>query len=180
MMAKGRIFSLRGKVDCDDNALLANHLIFDYVSPDRQKAWRVEAAWLWPIDSRASTGAVDGFLNAQACLATDVLFHPQFADIQDPTDNRQFAWASQTYNIRDAPTDFATPNGFPLEQARFLVDPDTLITKELYLDMATTTDSATSPARQWGFMVVLREVKVTAAQSLFQQIKGMGQSVEGV
>ena len=121
--------------------------------------------------------AADGFLLLQAALGTDQgKFNHD--ELSDPTENRLFAWAQQNYNHRDAPTDFITPNGFPLNQARFLVDPDTLITKEMYISVGTTTDRDESKAREWGYMVILEEQKVSASESLFQQIKGMGQDIE--
>lgn len=179
-MGHERAFSLRGVIkDVADGALIQNHLLLDYVSPDRRRAWVIESAWMWPVDYRAEQvpTPVDGFLSLAASLATDVLFHAQFPDIIDPSDNRLCAWAMQTYNIRDATNDFITPNGVPLCSMCFLIDPDTMVTKELYLNFATTSDSDSAPERDWGYMVVLRERTVTPAQSLFQQIKGMGQNI---
>ena len=172
-----RTFSLRGVIaDVDDGQLSANNLLLDYVSPDRKRAWRIDAAYMWPVSYREDVGA-DGFLNLTACLATDTLYHPQFEGIIDPSDNRLCAWASQTYNIRDATQDFMTPNGVPLCSMCFLIDPDTMVTKELYLNMSTTSDADVAPSRKWAYMVILREVTVSPAESLFQQIKGMGQDI---
>jgi len=173
----GRTFSLRGKVAANDNQVVANHPIFDYVSPDRTRAWKVIEAYIWPVSPwSAGSVATDGFMCLNAALATDTgkFNQPQ---ISDPTENRMFAWAQQTYNIRDAATDFITPNGFPLQQARFVVDPDTLITKEMYINITTSTDSDTSYSREWGWLIILEEVKVTPSESLFQQIKGIGQDI---
>lgn len=172
----GRIFSLRGKVLANDNQVLANYNVFDYVSPDRTRAWKVQEAYIWPVESSGPNVGTDGFCLLTAMLATDTgKFNHD--ELSDPTENRGFAWAMQNYNHRDAPTDFLTPNGFPLNQARFLVDPDTVITKELYINIATRTDYDLSSAREWGWMIILEEQKVTPAQSLFQQIKGMGQDL---
>ncbi|GAH06386.1 unnamed protein product, partial [marine sediment metagenome] len=49
----GRIFSLRGKITLIDNQATVNHLVFDYVSPDRKRAWKVISAHIWPVDLRA-------------------------------------------------------------------------------------------------------------------------------
>jgi hypothetical protein len=172
-----RLFTLRGKVEgVADGALMANHNLLDYVSPDRTKAWKIEAAWMWPVNYRA-TAPTDGFLCFTACLATDVLDHPQFEHILDPSDNRLCGWAMQTYNLRDATQDFITPNGVPLHQMEFLVDPDHLVSKELYINFASTSDDDNAPERDWGYMVLLREMKVTPTESIFAQIKGMGQDV---
>ena len=61
--------------------------------------------------------------------------------------------------------------------AEILVDPDTIITKELHIVMCSTTENDVSPVREWGYMIELEEMKVTPSESVFQQIKGMGQKV---
>ena len=173
----GRIFSLRGKVAANDNQVTANHLIFDYASVDRTRAWRVLEAYIWPVEERLATSvSSDGFMNFVAALGTD-LGKFNHDELRDPTESRLFAWAMQTYNTRDAPTDFISPIGYPLQQARFLVDPDTLITKEIYLNLGSTTDVDESILREWGYLIILEQMKVSSAESLFQQIKGMGQDI---
>ena len=173
----GRIFSLRGKVEANDNQVTANALIFDYASTDRTRAWRVKEAFIWPVEPRlASAVSGDGFMLLVAALGTDSgKFNHD--ELSDPTENRLFAWAQQTYNTRNAPTDFITPNGVALGQMRMLVDPDTLITKEIYINVGTTTDVDESYLREWGYLIIVEEQKVSAAESLFQQIKGMGQDI---
>jgi len=176
-VAKGRVFSLRGKLTIADLGVAANTLVFDYVSPDRKKAWKVESAWAWPITWRADTGVNDGVLSMTAALHTD-FGKFQFNTIADPTDNRIFAWAQNKYNLRnEQPEDgfIISDSGF-LRDAQFVIDPDTLITKELYITLATSSDGD-SVDREWGYMIVLREVAVSPQQSLFQQIKGMGQDI---
>ena len=174
-MAKGRVFSLRGKFVGFDGGVTSNVLLFDYVSPDRKKAWRVDAAWIWPITVREDVG-IDGVVGLNAVLSTDII-KTNINSISDPTDNRVFAWAQNKYNIRDAEDDFMVSDSGFLRDAQFVIDPDTMVTKELYLSMAASSDSSISAEREWGYMVVLREVKVSAAESLFQQIKGMGQEL---
>ncbi len=175
MASEGRVFSLRGKIEVVDMAVEANHLVFDYVSPDRAKAWKVESAWIWPITWRGDTGTGDGVLGLHATLHTDQ-FKIQVNTMSDPTDNRSFAWAENKYNIRDAEDEFIISDSGFLRDAQFVVDPDTLITKELYITMATSSDGD-AVTREWGYMIVLREQKVSPSESLFQQIKGMGQDV---
>lgn len=171
----GRIFSLRGKIGLVDNQSTVNHLVFDYVSPDRRRAWRILYAHIWPVDIIA-INADDGFLCFQAALATDTGKFNQ-PNLSDPTENRFCAWAQQTYNTRDGHTNFITPNGVALNDMRFLCDPDTMITKEVYLNVANTSDIDSNKYRDWGYMVVLEEIKVTPVESLYQQIKGMGQDL---
>lgn len=174
----GRIFSLRGKADVNDNQVLANHNIFDYVSPNRTKAWKVIEAYIWPVESQLAIHNNNGFMNLTAALATDIgKFNKP--EISDPTENRLFAWAMQTYNTREGDgSNFITPNGFPLNQARFLVDPDTLVTKELYINIANSADKDVSGSRTWGWLIILEEQRISPAESIFQQIKGIGQDIE--
>lgn len=172
-------FSLRGKVEVSDNAVTANHLVFDYVSPDRTRAWKVVEASVWPVDWWGVALANDGFMICCSSLATDTGKFNQ-NQIVDPTDNRSFAWGQQTYNTREAAaaTDFICPNSTALGNMRMLVDPDHLITKALYINIATTCDVDVSQVREWGWCIVLEERKVSPAQSVFQQIKGIGQDIE--
>jgi len=172
-------FSLRGKAEVTDNGVLANYLIFDYSSPDRTRAWKVVEAYVWPVEWWGVTLADDGFMIACASLATDTA-KLNFREISDPTDNRLFAWAMQTYNTREAAaaTDFITPNATALGNMRMLVDPDHLITKELYINFANTCDVDVSQVREWGWLVILEERKISPTLSVFQQIKGMGQDID--
>ena len=171
----GRVFSMRGKFVGYDGGVTSNVLVFDYVSPDRRRAWRVDGAWIWPITVRGDVG-IDGVVGLNAILSTDTV-KINVNTISDPTDNRVFAWAQNKYNIRDAEDDFMVSDSGFLRDAQFVIDPDTLVTKELYLSCAMTSDSSLSTEREWGYLIVLREERVSSSESLFQQIKGMGQNV---
>lgn len=173
----GRIFSFRGKVKVNDNAVTANHEIFDYVSPDRTKAWKVKEAYFWPVDwwNVAIGGA--GFLTGVCALATDTGKFNQ-NEIVDPTENRMIAWGQQTYNHRINNINFLTPNATPLGRMNMLVDPDHLITKSLYINIGTACDEDIANVREWGWLIIVEEQKVSAATSVFQQIKGIGQDIE--
>jgi hypothetical protein len=176
----GRLFSLRGTARVADNAIGTESLLIDYVSPDRQRAWKIEAAWLWPVEARGDMAADNvGQMVVQACLHTDTITFPNFDALNNPADNRLCGWYQQQYMQRSdsAVFDFIVANGTSLADNRFLIDPDTMVTKELYLSLSSTRDGTTSPDRLWGWMVLLREMKVSPAESLFAQIKGMGQDV---
>lgn len=172
----GRVFSLRGKLEMADNAYNANHMVFNYESPDRRRAWRVKEAWVWPITVRGLIG-VDGVLGVQATLTTDI-FKVATDSISDPTENRSFGWWQGKFNLRDAGDDFIVTDAGFISDSKFIIDPDQMVTKELYISMAATSDSSISFLREWGYMIVLEEEKVSAVQSLFQQIKGSGQDLD--
>jgi len=159
-----------------DNALPAQKLLLDYVSPDRTKAWKVVAAYMWPSDLRASIEE-DGRSVLQATLWTDEVTFTRWEDSYTAGDNRQVAWLIDHYMVRKNGNEFITPNNGGKDGRMFIIDPDVMVTKELYLSAAFTTESAVSPERSWSYMIVLEEIKVSPSQSLFQQIKGMGQNV---
>jgi len=171
-----RSFSLRGKFSMDDNARLNPTRLFDYVSPDRTRAWRVSRAYVWPLTVRADTGSDEGKISASFALQTDDGSYITWNDVGDPTENRSFAWANWFGFLRNnGSDDFILPESIPY--AEFLIDPDVLVVKELYIAGGSTTESSTSPSRDWGYMVILEEEKLTPSQSVFQQIKGMGQDL---
>lgn len=170
------MFSLRGKIDVTDKSRTVPIRIFDYVSPDRTRAWKVKQAHVWPITVRANTGSDEGKCTYQFALATDDGFDVAWNDLMDPTENRTFAWTTWNGYLRDdGSDDFIMAEVDAL--ACFLIDPDTFVVKELWLAGNSTTESATAPVREWGYQIVLEEVKITPSQSVFQQIKGMGQDV---
>lgn len=171
-------FSLRGEYDLADNAVGPVVRVFDYVSPDRTRAWKVSKAYVWPITVRADVGGDEGKYLLQASLLTDIAKIVEWNTVQDPTDNRAFAWASWAgYSRENGASDFITPEVESF--APFIIDPDTIIVKELWLVMASSKEGTTNPSRRWGWMIELEEVKVSASQSVFQQIKGMGQDITG-
>ena len=168
---------MRGKMLVNDNQLSVNHLVFDYQSSDRTRAWKVTEAYVWPVEAQKAIHNNNGFMVMQAALGTDVgKFNKD--ELNDPTENRLFAWAQQMYNTREGDgSNFIGPNGFPLNQAQFLIDPDTIVTKELYINICNSADKDVSSAREWGWLIILEELTISPTLSLFQQIKGIGQDI---
>jgi len=169
-------FSLRGKVMMIDNSRLAPLRIFDYVSPDRTRGWKVISAHIWPLTTRADTGSTEGKIVTDWALATDDGSAVDWNHVKDPSENRTFAWGTWAGYLREwSGGDFITPEyaGEPC----FLIDPDTFVVKELWIQGACTTESTTNPEREYGYMIVLEEQKISPSLSVFQQIKGMGQDV---
>jgi len=176
----GRKFTLRGSYEVADNAVGLTKNIFDYVSPDRTRAWKIVKAVFWPIDTRADTGSdTDGKYVMTSTLYTDYVPPPAtWADQINPEDNRACGFGIWSgYKRENGASDFIaahSTNGI----VSFVIDSDTIVTKELHIAFASTVDGSTNPDRRWGYMIELESLKVTAAESLFQQIKGMGQDVE--
>lgn len=170
---------MRGTYVTVDNALGKTLNIFDYVSPDRTRAWKVSRAYLWPVDIRADTGGdADGKYVLQAVLSTDTRKVMDWADQIDPNDNRVFAWALWNGYKRDnGSSDFIAAHSTD-GMVEFVVDPDTLVTKELWIAMSSTCEGTIAPSREWAYLVVLDEIKISPSQSVFQQVKGMGQDLD--
>lgn len=170
-------FSLRGIVEFADNSIQVPIRIFDYVSPDRTRAWKVTRALWWPVEVRASIGAgTDAKMLCQASLATDHIKGQDWNNINDPSENRSFGWAMWAgYTRENGGSDYITPEVDAF--AEFLIDPDTIVVKELWISAANTAEQATNPTRTWGYMIELEEIKVSPSQSVYQQIKGGGQDL---
>ena len=173
------IFTMRGTYDVVDNAVGKTLNVFDYASPDRTRAWKVSRAYLWPVDIRADTSSnADGKYTLQAVLSTDRRNTPTWAVQLDPMDNRAFGWAIWSGYARDnGSSDFILSHGTD-GIVEFVLDPDTYVTKELWIAMSSTKEGTTNPVRAWGYLIVLEEYKITASQSVFQQVKGMGQDLD--
>lgn len=180
MSKLARAFSLRGEIEIDDNAILpVPQLIFSYESPDRTRAWKIRNVYVWPreVDREIGTGDVQGLLLA-AIMTDTATYTGGMNDITNVMDNRQCAWSNQQYNLRAGGTDFITRNGAGTPGGfGFIIDEDTVVTNQLYLNLAFRTESATSPSRKWNYLVTLDEMKISPWQSIFQQIKGIGQDI---
>lgn len=170
-------FSLRGKVSFADNSILDPQRIFDYVSPDRTRAWRVVRAVMWPLTIREDVSSdPDARYITQSALLTDNKKGTVWNNMCDPTENRSFGWAMWGgYTRENASSDYIV--GDSGQFAEYWVDPDTIITKELWISFANTKEGTNNPTREWGYMIELEEIKVSPSQSVFQQIKGMGQDI---
>jgi len=171
--------TLRGVIECADGNRSHAQNVLDYVSPDRTRGWVIKDAWLWCQTIRAQTPNDDhGQMIIQAQLSTEEVA-PVFD--QYVNDNRIFGWMQQQYMRRTtssgSSTDYILPNAGLNVMCRFIIDHDTTIVKELWLGMGTSSDGSDEPLRLWNYLIDLEEVKISPEQSVFQQIKGMGQSV---
>lgn len=174
-----RTMTLRGIITCKDGNRSPPVQVLDYVSPDRTRGWRIKGAWLWCQTIRASTpNDAHGPMVIQATLSTQEV-KPIFDQFVD--DNRNFGWMQQHYLKRTtsggSSTDYIVPNAGLNTECKFIIDEDTTIVKELYLGMSSSQDGSDEPERKWNFLIDLEEVKVSPEQSVFQQLKGMGQDV---
>lgn len=161
-----------------DNALQYDHQIFSHESNDLTRGWEILAAYVWPKDNRAEIGSSDGVMGACFSIATDTIARGglSFDNICDATDNRQCGWAQIFFRLRAGATDFiASNNSSP---AKFVLDPQTIVTNGLWINSYTTSESATSPSREWNYMIVLKPKRLAPMVTLLQMIKTRGQDVD--
>lgn len=178
----GRVLTLRGTIDTTINAAtVGQDLALSYESPDRTKGWKVTGAWLWlgDIESQNSITANNNPV-LFGSLSTDSLpgaVAP--ADITSVEDNRLFGWTSIHYRGFDAEDYFVGHASVPSEQS-FLIDLDRVVTNQLYVYAGMITNGGvTLPAPvKINYMIALEETKLSASQSLLQQLKGIGQNVD--
>ena len=174
-----RKFTLRGSYEATDNSVGNTKNIFDYVSPDRTRAWKIARAVFWPIDTRADKGSDgNGKYVMTSTLYTDFARQTDWAAQINPEDNRACGFGIWSgYAFENGSSDFIASHGSD-GIVSYVIDSDTVVTKELHIAFSSTVFGTTNPVRKWGYMIELEALKVTAAESLFQQIKGMGQDVE--
>jgi len=189
----GRIMTLRG----DWTTALGAHttygialgkLIFEYESPDRSKGWKVRRAVAW-IQGATGLGGGDARALWQVSLLTDQLGFGvtaitdyasanRFQKAIGPGDNRSIAWATQDMLIRDnSNADWIVPHGAMNHGTELLVDADRVVTNELYIVSYGLTEGSTIEY-QASYYIELEEVKLTPSESLFAQLKGMGQNTD--
>jgi len=172
------LLSLRGSFTLDDNARIVDEQVFQYEANDLTRGWEIERAYMWPRTTRAETGADNGQYQAVFTLATDTIGNVGFDEISNAQDNRQCGWLQAGYQRRQsAVADFLANSGNSPNPAEFVLDPQTVVTSSLYLNGYTTSDSSTSPTRQWNYMVVLKPKKMQPMQTILHIIKGKGQDV---
>tara|TARA_R100000781_G_scaffold106559_1_gene70607 strand:- start:1324 stop:1863 length:540 start_codon:yes stop_codon:yes gene_type:complete len=175
-----KTYTIRGTLTVADNAIMDYPLnILTYSSPDRTKAWKIRKWWMWPKNVRAEIGSQDGQFQLNAALTTDSWLINDAETITDVSENRNCGWLSAGYSIRHG----AGASDFLADQSRGdipegIIDEDRLITDRLYIVAQTTSESGTSPSREWNYMVVVDAVKVTPLESVVQQLKGVGQDLE--
>ena len=173
---RSRIKTITGTIDLVAQEV-SNKLIFSYESPDRTRGWIIRDAWLWVADPFQSLISTDSMAMLLGNLATD---SNTFAreKLNDPDDNRAFAWANRQYQSRDGSNDFTVANAGSIVDNRFLIDYERIVTNDLYINAAYYAEGETDLAPKLAFYVFMEEVNISPSQSLLQQLKGIGQDIE--
>lgn len=175
----GKILTFRGGITVADNARSTDNEVFKYEGPDLTKAWKVKEFYLWPKSIRADTGPNEGQWNLAASLSTDTIGSVGFENVMSTDDNRQIAWVNKGYYHRDSSIgDFITSQGDGLLGNKALVDPGHLVNNGLYINMYSTSDSTTSPSRNYNYLIILEEVKISENEAILQLVKGVAQDID--
>jgi len=191
----GRTMTLRGSWTTSFGAatsfgLAAGRLIFEYESPDRTRAWKVRYASAWVQECMVGATGNDQRALWQVSLLTDQLDSQQSKILDQatanryqkaigPADNRSIGWIQEDMLIRDNVTaDWIGPdNGSSRSQMEFVLDADRIITNELYIVSYGLTEGVLLEDIECSYYIELEEIKLTAQESLFAQLKGTGQEV---
>jgi len=189
----GRKMSLRGQVPLTFGALTdygsANiHEIFNYESVNRKRAWKVNYAVMWVQEALVGTGGLDQRALLQTALTTDGYSRDEINVTSaatarawerriGPGDNRSIGWCITDYGSRDnTNTDWVMPHGAATDMGgRLVLDIDRLVTNQLNIATFSVTESTAAINTAMGYYIELEEVSISPSESLFQQLKGVGQ-----
>ena len=58
-----------------------------------------------------------------------------------------------------------------------IMDPDHIVNRNLYINIYTTSDNTTSPERDYNYLLILKEVKVSESEAILQMVKGVAQDI---
>ena len=167
----GRVHTLRGTIVSSDEVLLPPQLIFDYASADQTRAWKVIDICFFPVSTKHNALERSSMSAHNFQLATDLGFDQYRLDASE---NRTFAW--ETITLDNSVTAPVLVSAFAARTD--CVDPDHLITDQLYLSYVPETVATESTIDfEWSYMIRLEAMKISTSESILQAIKGKGQDV---
>lgn len=173
-----RKFSLRGRIEGVQAASPAeDQVIFSYESSDLTRGWKVTGFHLWFSKARDWSGtSLKGFqfVNLFGKLQTDTIGNSDL----NASDNREFAWMSNTYFCNQKSDLGAQVNALIQRNTWGVTDPDHVIVRELLLSVGMHTSSDHESAEMdVSYLIEIEEFKVTPTETVLQIVKGTGQSV---
>jgi len=173
-----RKFSLRGQIEAvSASGVSEDNLIFSYESNDLTRGWKVKRFHLWFTDPHAWTGASERGTQFAAIfgkLQTDV----QTSTVMDASDNREFGWLTNTYQLNHSRAQVAQTNPLIQRDVNIVMDMDHVIVRELFLTLGMYTSSDHEGSlMDISYLVEIEEFKVTPTETILQIVKGTGQSV---
>lgn len=188
----GRRMSLRGQVPLTIGSTTSYgaagiHEVFNYESVNRKRAWKVKYAVMWVQEALIGTGGIDQRALLQTALTTDG--YDQELKVVDgdtarrweramgPGDNRTIGWCITDYGSRDnVNADWVMPHGAATDMGgRLVLDIDRLVTNRLLIATYAINESTATLTGALGYYIEMEEMVVSPSESLFQQLKGVGQ-----
>ncbi|AXQ65367.1 MAG: hypothetical protein [Circular genetic element sp.] len=170
-----KTMTIRGDIEVPETGTSLNHLIFNYQSPDRTRAWKVVRARTWVVDWDSNTSSADKAGMMSAVLASDTI-PVNWGYSSSAADNRVFAWNQQQILVRGT-TDILIPQAGLFQQADFIIDSDRIITNQLYINYANRLEGATGNTVV-AYLIELEELKITEDRAIILQLKGIGQDID--
>ena len=174
-----------GVVRANGSMSKADHIIFGYEGRDQTKSWRIEEIQVW-LNPMVESGG-DGRAILNYCLLTDFLDEPvgilpadfrTYARQYNAQDNRGIAWGTTDYQNREAGTDFRVP-GQGIVPFGMIANGRRAINYLILNCMISTENAAmASGETQVNYRIVMSELKVSPAESIMHQVRGMAQDVD--
>ena len=191
----GSTMTLRGGFDVNigkntSYGASTEHQIFAYESMDRTRAWRITYASVWIQETLHGTGGGDSRALLQCSLSTDTLgpvtitsgaTGREWQRRMGAADNRTIGWTMQDWQTREnTNADFLTPGfgGSGGQGFQLLLDEDRIATNELWLQSFGVTEGTADLELQCNYYIEMEQIKITPSESILQQVKGIGQSVD--
>jgi len=191
----GMTMTLRGGFDVNigrgsSYGASTEHQIFAYESMDRTRAWRITYGSVWIQELLHGTGGGDSRAMVQWTLSTDTLgpvtissgaTAREWQRRMGAGDNRTIGWTIQDWQTRDnTNADFLTPGfgGSGGQGFQLLLDEDRIATNELWLQAFGVTEGGADLELQCNYYIEMEQIKITPSESILQQVKGIGQSVD--
>ena len=186
MKNTSRRLTLRGSITRKFNAewndpVLGGHVVLEYANVlDLKKAWKVEGYGVWLKDYRKASPAIDlSTCSIESFLATDdgITDTGNVLMCNNPQDPRQIAWGNTMLDLGKADKVNTTKVQGVFNEA-FCIDPDHIIQDELRLfTRLSGSDVEEGKLHDINYIIWLREVEITPAESIIQNIKGKSQDL---
>jgi len=96
----------------------------------------------------------------------------------DSSDNREFAWLTNTYQLNQSRAQTPAVNALIPRDVQKVMDPDHVVVQELYISLGLYASSDHEAVEMdISYLVEIEEFKITPTQTILQIVKGTGQSV---
>lgn len=180
---KCKTMTLRGVWTQEANKVGEQHSILSYESPDRTKAWKLKAAWIFPANV-ANWDFIprEVWMQGFSLLETDVA-ELTIDDIHSVADNRSLGWGEHSYRWepnQQSPANAFLSTGYQGQlRNELLHDEDRIITNDLFCRVTWFHNHDDElGSLEWNYYVVLEEVEITPTEGILQQLKGIAQSID--